>query len=328
MSNEQSTSRARPNYVPLTEAERNNENALWVTPHMVANDQEVLDRIKLIIGGHFLGNWASYTDVDPKVRELWWNLFKGQFRWTEAQGPAILRAYNARISNWLRPTFRRARASGVRPGWCSEEVWANLVHHWSSDPNFLARSQSGKKNRMSEKALETQWHGGRKPQSKHKEDLAGPEKKKVSILKVIKHCWTKHGDESEADLPPRLAEIETKYNTNVEKKRTELGLTQEDEIDSDVEDEAIVEADGVYKGRVPCMGAEGQRILYDRSGASFCVSRTIMMRGNGFCTTAAALLSYINQCRYINVEKGEHTNNDVIFGLLFRTALTILVLPA
>ncbi|CAH9076202.1 unnamed protein product [Cuscuta epithymum] len=24
---------------------------------------------------------------------------------------------------------------------------------------------------MSEKALETQWHGGRKPQSKHKEDL-------------------------------------------------------------------------------------------------------------------------------------------------------------
>ncbi|CAH9087953.1 unnamed protein product, partial [Cuscuta epithymum] len=75
---------------------------------------------------------------------------------------------------------------------------------------------------MSEKALETQWHGGRKPQSKHREALAGPEKKKVSILKVIKHCWTKHGDESEADLPPRLAEIETKYNTNVEKKRAEL----------------------------------------------------------------------------------------------------------
>ncbi|CAH9103609.1 unnamed protein product, partial [Cuscuta epithymum] len=46
---------------------------------------------------------------------------------------------------------------------------------------------------MFEKALETQWHGGRKPQSKHKEDLAGPEMKKVSILKVIKHCWTKHG---------------------------------------------------------------------------------------------------------------------------------------
>ncbi|CAH9088578.1 unnamed protein product, partial [Cuscuta europaea] len=118
MSNEQSTSRARPNYAPLTQAERNNEDSEWVTPHMVANDQDVLNQIKIIIGGHFLGNWATYTDVDPKVRELWWNLFKARFRWTEEQGPAILRAYNARVSNWLRPTFRRARASGVRPQWC------------------------------------------------------------------------------------------------------------------------------------------------------------------------------------------------------------------
>ncbi|CAH9107529.1 unnamed protein product [Cuscuta epithymum] len=127
---------------------------------------------------------------------------------------------------------------------------------------------------MSEKALETQWHRGRKPQSKHRETLAGPEKKKVSILKVIKHCWTKHGDESEVDLPPRLTEIETKYNTNVEKKRAELGLTQEDEIDSDVEDDAITEAAGVCKGRVPCMGAERQRILYDRSGSEASSSRS------------------------------------------------------
>ncbi|CAH9125494.1 unnamed protein product [Cuscuta epithymum] len=103
--------------------------------------------------------------------------------------------------------------------------------------------------------------------------LVGPEKKKVSILKVIKHCWTKHDDESDADPPPRLAEIETKYNTNVEKKRAELGLTHEDEIDSDVEDDAIVEAAEVYKGQVPCMGAEGQRILYDHNGASSSRSR-------------------------------------------------------
>ncbi|CAH9093897.1 unnamed protein product [Cuscuta europaea] len=128
---------------------------------------------------------------------------------------------------------------------------------------------------MSEEALQTQWHGSRKPQSKHKEALVGPEKKKVSILKVIKHCWTKHGDVSEADLPTRLAEIETKYNTHVEKKRAELGLLHEDEIDSDVEDDAILEAVGVYKGRLLCMGAEGQRILYDRScsGASSSRSR-------------------------------------------------------
>ncbi|CAH9076741.1 unnamed protein product, partial [Cuscuta europaea] len=90
MSNEQSTSRARPNYAPLTQTERNNEDSEWVTPHMVANDQDVLNQIKIIIGGHFLGNWATYTDVDPKVRELWWNLFKARFRWTEEQGPAIL----------------------------------------------------------------------------------------------------------------------------------------------------------------------------------------------------------------------------------------------
>ncbi|CAH9115289.1 unnamed protein product, partial [Cuscuta europaea] len=48
---------------------------------------------------------------------------------------------------------------------------------------------------MSEKALTTQWHGGRKPQSKHKEALAGPQKKRVPILSVIKHCWTKSGVE-------------------------------------------------------------------------------------------------------------------------------------
>ncbi|CAH9091366.1 unnamed protein product, partial [Cuscuta europaea] len=120
---------------------------------------------------------------------------------------------------------------------------------------------------MSEKAMTTQWHGGRKPQSKHKEALAGPQKKRVPILSVIKHCWTKSGVESPANLPPRLAEIETKYNANVEKKRAELGLTQEDDIGSDVEDDAILEATGVYKGRLPCLGAEGQRILYDRSGS-------------------------------------------------------------
>ncbi|CAH9069882.1 unnamed protein product, partial [Cuscuta europaea] len=95
---------------------------------------------------------------------------------------------------------------------------------------------------MSEKAMTTQWHGGRKPQSKHKEALAGPQKKRVPILSVIKHCWTKSGVESPANLPPRLAEIETKYNANVEKKRAELGLTQEDDIGSDVEDDAILEA--------------------------------------------------------------------------------------
>ncbi|CAH9091882.1 unnamed protein product, partial [Cuscuta europaea] len=120
---------------------------------------------------------------------------------------------------------------------------------------------------MSEKAMTTQWHGGRKPQSKHKEALAGPHKKRVPILSVIKHCWTKSGVESPANLPLRLPEIETKYNANVEKKRAELGLTQEDDIGSDVEDDAILEATGVYKGRLPCLGAEGQRILYDRSGS-------------------------------------------------------------
>ncbi|CAH9115279.1 unnamed protein product [Cuscuta europaea] len=127
---------------------------------------------------------------------------------------------------------------------------------------------------MSEKALQTQWHGGHKPQSKHNEALARPEKKRVSILKVIKHCLTKHGDESEADLPPRLAEIETNYNTTVEKKQAELGLTQEGEIDSDVEDDAILEAAGVYKGRLPCMGVEGQQILYDRSCSGDSSSRS------------------------------------------------------
>ncbi|CAH9095607.1 unnamed protein product [Cuscuta epithymum] len=274
MSNEQSTSRARPNYAPLTEAERNNENAAWVTPQMVESDQEVLDRIKLIVGGHFLGNWACYTDVDPKVRELWWNLFKAQHRWTEAQGAAVLRAYNKRVSTWLVPTFKRARKSGKKPGWASDEVWDSLVRHWSLDPKFAQKSAAGKKNRMSEKAMETQWHGGRKPQSKHRETMVGPEKKKVSILKVIKHCWTKGGDNSEAELPPRIAELETKYQAQVGKKRAELGLTHSDiELDSDADDEAMLEAAGVYKGRVPCMGAEGLRILHNRDGASSSRSR-------------------------------------------------------
>ncbi|CAH9111994.1 unnamed protein product [Cuscuta europaea] len=48
---------------------------------------------------------------------------------------------------------------------------------------------------MSEKALTTQWHEGHKPQSKHKEALAGPQKKRVPILSVIKHCWMKNGVE-------------------------------------------------------------------------------------------------------------------------------------
>ncbi|CAH9067908.1 unnamed protein product [Cuscuta epithymum] len=74
-------------------------------------------------------------------------------------------------------------------------------------------------------------------------------------------------------MPPRLAEIEMKYHTTVQKKRAERGLTDEDELDSDAEDDVIVEAAGVYKGRVPCMGAEGQRILYDRSGTSSSRSR-------------------------------------------------------
>ncbi|CAH9074171.1 unnamed protein product [Cuscuta epithymum] len=74
-------------------------------------------------------------------------------------------------------------------------------------------------------------------------------------------------------MPPRIAEIETKYNTTVEKKRAKLGLTESDEIDSDAGDDTILEAAGVYKGRVPCMGAEGQRILYNRSGASSSRSR-------------------------------------------------------
>ncbi|CAH9082658.1 unnamed protein product [Cuscuta epithymum] len=274
MTDEQSTSAAQPNFAPMTEAEGNNERAVWVTPAQVAFDKTVFQGIKNIIGGHFLGIWASYSDVDPKVRELLWNLFKARYRWTHANGADILRAYNYRISAWLRPTFKRARNSGRKPKWVSDEVWTNLCRHSSSDPKFLARSQSGKKNRMSEKALETQWHGGRKSQYAHKETLAGPEKKKVNILNLVKHCWTKHGEESEANLPPRLAEFESKYNESVDRRRAERGLTQEDELDSDADDEAAIEAAGVYKGRVPSLGAEGQRILYDRStGASSSQSR-------------------------------------------------------
>ncbi|CAH9138596.1 unnamed protein product [Cuscuta epithymum] len=118
---------------------------------------------------------------------------------------------------------------------------------------------------MSEKALEMQWHGGRKSQNAYKETLAGPEKKRVGVLRLVKHCWTKHGEESEADLPPRLADFETKYNESVDRQRAARGLTQEGDLDSDADDEAAIEAAGVYKGRVPCLGAEGQRILYDRS---------------------------------------------------------------
>ncbi|CAH9127527.1 unnamed protein product [Cuscuta epithymum] len=162
----------------------------------------------------------------------------------------------------------------MKPGWASDEVWTSLVRHWSSDPKFALKSTAGKKNRMSEKAMKTQWHGGRKPQDNHKETLAGPEKKTVSTWKVIKHCWTKGGDESNVELPPRLAEIETKYQGAVGKKRAELGLTDSDiELDSDADDEAMLEAAGVYKGRVPCMGAEGLRILPNSRGASSSRSR-------------------------------------------------------
>ncbi|CAH9121075.1 unnamed protein product, partial [Cuscuta epithymum] len=64
-----------------------------------------------------------------------------------------------------------------------------------------------------------------------------------------------------------------KYNTTVEKKRVELGLTESDELDSDAEDEAILEVAGVYKRRVPCMGAERQQILYNHDEASSSRSR-------------------------------------------------------
>ncbi|CAH9083018.1 unnamed protein product [Cuscuta epithymum] len=74
---------------------------------------------------------------------------------------------------------------------------------------------------------------------------------------------------------PRLADFESKYNESVDRQRAERDLTQEDELDSDADDEAAIEAAGVYKGRVPCLGAEGQRILYDRStGASSSRSRS------------------------------------------------------
>ncbi|CAH9126175.1 unnamed protein product, partial [Cuscuta epithymum] len=48
---------------------------------------------------------------------------------------------------------------------------------------------------------------------------------------------------------------------------------EEDDLASDEDDEAILEAAGVYKGRVPCLGAEGQRILLNRDGASSSRSR-------------------------------------------------------
>ncbi|CAH9093570.1 unnamed protein product [Cuscuta epithymum] len=127
----------------------------------------------------------------------------------------------------MRPTFKIARKTVKKPGFICDEVWNNLVRHWSSDLIFLQRSVAGTQNRNCDKAKETQWCGGRKPQNKHRQDLAGPEKKKVSMWKLIKHCWTK-GDESDAELPPRIAELETKYQAQVEKKRAELGPTDSD----------------------------------------------------------------------------------------------------
>ncbi|CAH9101000.1 unnamed protein product [Cuscuta europaea] len=263
-----STSRAgpsRPAFAPQTEAERNNDAAFWVTPQSIHSDNEVLKRIKIIVGGHFTGDWATYMEVPAATRELWWSLFKSQHRWNQSQNEAILKAYNSRISAWMRPTFRNARTRGKKPGFLSDDVWENLVRHWSTDPIFLKRSQAGKENRNSEKAKELQWRGGRKPHDQHKKDLegSGPVKMKVTKWALIKHCWTK-GDES---LPPRISEIEKKYEKEIEKKRAELS-SSDDELDERQDDEAILAAVGVYKGRVPCLGAEGVRILHNSKGAS------------------------------------------------------------
>ncbi|CAH9054141.1 unnamed protein product [Cuscuta europaea] len=213
---------------PPTQEERHNPGSLEVTPQSIHSDSEVLNRIKSIVCGHFTGPWSTYGEVPAATRELWWRLFKASHRWHFALDQAILKEYNSRISGWLRPTFRTAWSTGKKPKFLGDDVWEMLCRHWATDASFLLRSETGKANRNSEKAKEVQWHGGRKPQIQHKKDLegSGPVKKRVTPLKLMAHCWTKKG----AMPPPRLSEIEKKYEEERGKRVDELA-DSDDELD-------------------------------------------------------------------------------------------------
>lgn len=109
---------------------------------------------------------------------LFSNKNQRRFQWAPHDTPLIKKKFESRAGEWLKQTFKRVRATLVKPAWVNINKWPLMLERWNSQ-KFKKLCEINKKNRHADAAsATTYWRGGSVSMLAHK-------RKMVSLISAL-----------------------------------------------------------------------------------------------------------------------------------------------
>lgn len=222
--------------------------------------KEAFEMLKVIVHSHFDGPYSTWTSVDSKLKDFWWNKWKKLYRWDEDEFPEELvrKVFNHRGSKHLKDIFQKARENDLtKPAWVKEEIWTKLKEIWETDEQYQNRSDQNKLNRAvaKEKGLPP-YRGGSRSTTDHKRKL----NEELGHLPNPKETFTRCYSKKDGTFGNKVAEeIVEKYDTLMEQAIQDAASDGSNEVDVNMV--WIATVGGPKKDSLFGMGSEAHSMI-------------------------------------------------------------------